>query len=199
GWREDPTPLRALADRYATLPSGSGPDQNERAQADQRASAEAELFAALGRIRAPGARLVLRLARALIPQREIGKANYTQALDAARLAARALGSSLAADGRLSHGDDVFFLTVDNLFTDRPGDLRALVDERRAIRDEYLGYELPDRWTGPPVPIPTASAPAGAPGAPAAGNGSPVTGAPVTGVPVGGGPVTGRARVVLDPA
>src|SRR5436309_173705 len=100
-WRAQVLAPPADAAAARVLPSGSGPDQNERAQADQRASAEAELCAALGRLRAPGARLVLRLARALIPQREIGKANYTQALDAARLAARVLGSSLAAEGRLS--------------------------------------------------------------------------------------------------
>jgi phosphohistidine swiveling domain-containing protein len=187
-WREDPSPVLALAERYAALPAASDPDDTERRQAEQRGAAEAELFGALGRLRAPGAKLVLRLARALIPQREIGKANYTQALDAARLAARVLGSSLAADGRLADADDVFYLTVTELLDERPaGDLNGLVKERRAIREEYLGYELPDRWTGPPVPIPVARADHNDPGG------------PVTGVAVGGGPVTGRVRVVLDTA
>jgi phosphohistidine swiveling domain-containing protein len=193
-WREDPAPVRALAERYAALPRESEPDETERRQAEQRAAAEAELLTAVGPFRAPGARLVLRIARALIPQREIGKANYTQCLDAARLAARVLGSSLAADGRLADPDDVFHLTVDELLADRPaGDLGGLVEERRVIREEYLGYELPDRWTGPPVPIPVTSVPAG-PTAP-----SPSDGGPVTGVAIGGGTVTGRVRVVLDPA
>jgi pyruvate,water dikinase len=187
-WREDPAPLLGLAARYATLADDADPAMAEGRQADQRGNAEAELVDALGRGRAPGARLVLRLARALIPQREIGKANYTQCLDAARLAARALGAALAADGRLADPEDVFFLTVDELLADRPGGrLDGLVEERRAIRGEYLGYDLPDRWTGPPVPIVVdlAERPA-APG-------------PVTGVAVGGAAVTGRVRVVLDPA
>jgi pyruvate,water dikinase len=131
---------------------------------------------------------VLRIGRALIPQREIGKGNYTQCLDGARLAARVLGRELAAAGRLDDADDVFYLTVDELLADRPaGALHTLVKDRRALREEYLGYELPDRWTGPPVPLTVAP--------PSPGDGS----GPVTGVAVGGGAVTGRARVVLDPA
>ena len=188
-WREDPAPLLALAERYAALPADADPDGTERRQAEQRGTAEAELVAALGRRREPAARLVLRLARALIPQREIGKANYTQCLDVARLSARVLGAALAAAGRLADPDDVFFLTVDELLADRPaGRLDGLVEERRAIRAEYVGYELPDRWTGPPVPIPVE------PGPPPAA--APAT---VTGVAVGGAPVTGRVRVVLDAA
>jgi hypothetical protein len=136
--------------------------------------------------------LVLRIARGIIPQREIGKANYTQCLDGARLAARVVGAELAAAGRLDDADDVFHLTVDEVLADRPaGGLQGLVKERRAIREEYLAYELPDRWTGPPVPMPETATPnhddpAAAPGA-------------LRGVAVGGGAVTGRARVVLDPA
>ena len=190
-WREDPAPLLGLAARYAGLDAGSDPGATERRQAEQRAAAEAELLRAVGRARAPGTRLVLRIARGIIPQREIGKANYTQCLDGARLAARVLGAELAAAGRLDDADDVFSLTVDELLADRPaGGLQGLVKERRAIREEYLGYELPDRWTGPPVPIPVTPAPAeGAGDGPGA----------VRGVAVGGGAVTARARVVLDPA
>lgn len=195
-WREDPVPLLALTERYAGLGDDSDPAAVERRQAEQRAAAEADLLAAVGRVRAPGTRLLLRIARALIPQREIGKANYTQCLDGARLAARVLGAELAATGRLDDVDDVFDLTVDELLATLPaGPLQALVKERRAVRDEYLGYELADRWTGPPVPIPVtpSSSPAGSGAPTAAGSGA------VTGVAVGGGAVTGRVRVVLDPA
>jgi pyruvate,water dikinase len=187
-WREDPGPLLALTSRYSALGDGSDPDETERRQGEQRAAAEAELLGAVGRLRAPGTRLVLRIGRVLIPQREIGKANYTQCLDGARLAARVLGTELAAAGRLDDADDVFYLTVDELLADRPaGALHTLVKDRRARREEYLGYELPDRWTGPPVPLTVTP--------PIAGDGA----GPVTGVAVGGGAVTGRARVVLDPA
>ena len=195
-WREDPAPLLALAERYAGLGEDADPAETERHQSGQRAAAERELLESVGGLRAPGTRLVLRIARAIIPQREIGKANYTQCLDGARLAARVLGNELAATGRLDDPDDVFSLTVDELLTDRPaGGLQSLVKERRAVRDEYLGYDLPDRWTGPPVPIPVTPSPAGADVGAATAGGS----GPVTGVAVGGGVVTGRVRVVLDPA
>jgi phosphohistidine swiveling domain-containing protein len=187
-WREDPGPLLALADRYAGLGQDSDPDGTERRQREQRSAAERDLLQATGRLRAPGTRLVLCIAQAIIPQREIGKANYTQCLDGARLAARVLGSELAAAGRLDDPEDVFYLTVDELLGDAPaGGLQPLVKERRTVRDEYLGYELPDRWTGPPVPVPVTPAPA-----------EPASGV-VKGVAVGGGAVKGRVRVVLDPA
>jgi len=154
-----------------------------------------------GPLRSPGARVLLRLARQLIPQREVGKANYTQCLDGARLAARVLGRTLARAGRLADPDDVFHLTVDELLTDGGADLRRLVDERRQLRAAYQTFELPNRWTGPPVPVPATG------GDPfddqAAGStvaeGGGADGGPVTGVAIGGGEVTGRARVVLDPA
>jgi pyruvate,water dikinase len=142
-------------------------------------------------VKVPGVRLLLRAARALIPQREIGKANYTQCLDGGRLAARVLGRELLAAGRLDHADDVFFLNVEELVTDRPrGGLQSVVQERRALRDEYLGYELPDWWTGPPVPIPVPQHQERGPDPDVH---------ELTGVAVGGGDVTGRVRVVLDPA
>jgi pyruvate,water dikinase len=189
-WREDPSPLLALADHYARLDDGDHPGRVEARQQATRAAAESELAARLGPLRAPGARVLLRLARRLIPQREIGKANYTQCLDGARLAARVLGRSLARAGRLADPDDVFHLTVDEILTDGGADLgadfRALVEERRQLRAGYETSELPHRWTGPPVPVP-------------ATGGGPVNGGAVTGVAVGGGEITGRARVVLDPA
>ncbi|MDQ1518704.1 MAG: rifampicin phosphotransferase [Actinomycetota bacterium] len=201
-WREDTAPLLALADHYAGLDDAFHPGRVEARQQASRASAEAELAARVGPLRAPGARVLLRLARRLIPQREVGKANYTQCLDGARLAARVLGRTLTRAGRLADPDDVFHLTVDELLTGGGADLRMLVDERRRLRAGYETYELPDRWTGPPVPVPaTRGRPvdgrSGAGGA--AADGTDAGGGPVTGVAVGGGEITGRARVVLDPA
>jgi pyruvate,water dikinase len=187
-WREDPAPLLSLAARYAGLPPETRPALAEARQAAKRREAEAELYAALGPVRA-GARLVLRFARSLIPQREIGKANYTQALDGARLAARVIGRELAAAGRLEDPDAVFGLTYDELLADPlPSDSAALAAERAALRADYLSTELPDKWTGPPARV-AAMSPNGA--------GRPET--VIHGEAVGGGSVTGRARVVLDVA
>jgi pyruvate,water dikinase len=186
-WREDPTPLLSLADHYAHLGDAADPAVAEARQRLTRTEAERELLAALPAVRRPAVRLVLALARAVIPEREIGKANYTQCLDGARLAARSLGRELARTGQLSDPEDVFHLTVDELLADRdPAPRRDLVEERRRLVTRYRALALPDRWTGPPVPVPAGASIDG-------------DGAPLTGVAVGGGEVTGRVRVVLDPA
>jgi pyruvate,water dikinase len=183
-WREQPAPLLALVERYRGV--GRDPSLAEHRQLGVREQAEAELQAALGRARRPGARLVLTLARALIPQREVGKANYTQCLDVARLAARAMGRELVAAGHLDDVEDVFGLTYDELVSERlPGEARALAAERAALREDYLTTDLAERWTGPPVRVPQ----------------TPPTeldgGAAIHGEAGGGGLVTGRARIVID--
>jgi phosphohistidine swiveling domain-containing protein len=190
-WREQPGPLLALAARYAALEPERDPLAAERRQTEVRKEAEAELLDTLGRLRAPAARLVLRLARALIPQREIGKANYTQCLDAGRIAARVIGRELVAAGLLDDADDVFGLTYDELAAGAlPSDPRATAAERAAIREDYLTTALADKWTGPPVRLPIE-----APAQNGRGNGD----ATVQGEAVGGGSITGRVRVVVDPA
>jgi pyruvate,water dikinase len=187
-WREDPRPLDSQLRRYADLGPEAHPSIAEQRQIEVREAAEAELLGALGRFRAPGAKLVLRVARTLVPLREIGKANYTQCLDGARLAARVIGHELAAAGRLDDPDDVFGLTYDELTAPRlPDDLRGLAAERAAIRADYLTTDLPERWTGPPQ---RHSLSAGGLGP---------SDKPITGEGVGGGVITGRARVVVDPA
>jgi pyruvate,water dikinase len=193
-WRERPAPLLALSARYAELDPEHDPLAAERRQRGVREQAEAELLAALGRLRSPGARLVLRLARALIPQREIGKANYTQCLDGARIAARVAGRELVGEGLLDDAEDVFGLTYDELVADAlPADPRAAAAERAALRADYLTTGLAEKWTGLPARVP----PGGAVNGDAAGavNGD----ATVGGEAVGGGSVTGRVRVVVDPA
>jgi pyruvate,water dikinase len=190
-WREDGRALDALLGRYAELDDDAHPALAERRQIAAREAAETELLGASGRLRAASARLVLSFARTLIPQREVGKANYTQCLDIARLAARVIGRTLAANGALEHPDDVFGLTYDELDAERPpGNARALAAERAALRENYETTELPDKWTGPPQRIPLAG-----PEDPIGDDRQPV---PVTGEAVGGGRVTGRVRVVLDP-
>jgi pyruvate,water dikinase len=190
-WREQPGPLLAMLERYSELGPDRHPLTAERRQLAVRQAAEPELLGALGSLRAPGARLVLRFAKALIPQREVGKANYTQCLDGARIAARAIGDELAAAGLLDDPDDVFGLTYDELVADRlPPEPGALAAERRAIRADYATTELAEKWVGPPVRVATAS-----PARAEQRNGSDT----IRGEPVGGGSVTGRVRVVVNPA
>jgi phosphohistidine swiveling domain-containing protein len=189
-WREDPVPLLALVERYQGLSSDAHPAESERRQQAVRVQAEAELLAATARLRRPRARLVLGVARGLIPQREVGKANYTQCLDGARLAARVIGSRLAAERVIEHADDVFHLTYDELVGDWPdGDLRGRVQEHRALREDYLTTGLADRWTGPPTRVALARDQQ-----PRAAERHAV----IEGEAVGGGTVVGRVRIVVDP-
>ncbi len=189
-WREDPGPLLVLLGRYADRDPSDHPRASESRQAAVRAEAEDELLAALPFYRRGGAKLVLRMARGLIPQREVGKANYTQALDGARLAARVIGAELASVGRIDHPEDVFHLTYDELVEGLDGDLRETVENRRALREDYLTTDLAEKWTGPPTRAPLDGA-AGASGG--SSNGV------VAGEAVGGGSVVGRVRIVTDPS
>lgn len=187
-WREDPTPLLSQAARYARRDPQSHPRVGEERQVAVREAAEAELLRAVGRLRAPAARVVLKLARTLVPLREIGKANYTQCLDGARVAARVIGRELAAAGRLDAPDDVFGLTYEELVNGvLPADCRALAAERAALRADYVRTELAGKFTGPPQRVEFPTVGESGPGDALAGEG------------VGGGTVTGRARVVVDPA
>jgi pyruvate,water dikinase len=187
-WREDTAPLESQLRRFAELGPDAHPTVAERRQIEVREAAEAELLGAVGRLKAPGAKLVLRIARTLVPLREIGKANYTQCLDGARLAARVIGRELVAAGRLDDPEDVFGLTYDELTAARlPDDLRSLAAERAAIRADYLTTDLAEKFTGPPQRVPLAAEDCGP------------SDKPITGEGVGGGVATGRARVIVDPA
>jgi pyruvate,water dikinase len=94
-----------------------------------------------------------------------------------------IGGELVASGVLDSVDDVYFLTVEEITGDLPGDIRALVKERRATYEEYRTLTLPDQWVGSPTPQ---MEPAAEP---------PVT--EVTGMAVSPGVVEGVARVIRD--
>jgi pyruvate,water dikinase len=193
-WRERPEPVLAMVERYAALEPDRHPAAAERRQLAVREQAETELLGALGRLKAPGARLVLRLARAMIPQREVGKANYTQCLDGARVAARVIGRELTKAGVLDEPDDVFGLTYQELVdAPLPPDAGTLAKKRMAIREDYLTTDLAEKWTGPPVRAPITDAPSDQrPAADTNGDGS-----TIKGEAIGGGCVTARARVIAD--
>jgi phosphohistidine swiveling domain-containing protein len=189
-WREEPRPLLALTDRYARLGPGAHPRAAEPRQRAIREAAEAELLSRLGRFKAPGAKLVLRLARSLIPQREVGKANYTQSLDGGRVAARSIGRALVAQRVLDQPDDVFGLTYAELTGGPPpSDARALAAERTTIREDYLTTDLPGKWSGPPERVPLT----------AVGIEPAAEATEIRGEGAGGGQITARVRVVTDPA
>ena len=204
-WREDPAPLESLIAQYKRSGVAS-PREREERQAERRRDAEQRVLSALPAIKRPGAKLTMRIAGRYIPLREVGKAAFLHALDAARCAARVGGEELARTGVLSDPSDVFFLTGEEFLGESSGDLQALVEERKQRYERYQLLTLPPEWSGPAVPVlidePVAELAgnvggntvddAGTRPAPRSGEWE------LQGVGVVGELVTGRARVVHDP-
>lgn len=193
-WREDDTPLKRMVEQYGSRADAHDP---RRQQADHAAAYEREtqrvLTAAPAALR-PLARLVLRLARERLCLRGVGKRSFLQANDVARASARRLGAFLAQRGELAAEDDIFYLTVDEVLAERlPADVETLVAKRRARRDEYQRYTLPEKWKGTAVAVPLAAA-QDADGAEALGLGD-----ILQGIGVSAGIVEGAVRVVTDPS
>ncbi|WP_369201062.1 PEP-utilizing enzyme [Streptomyces sp. PU-14G] len=217
-WREDPTPVLRLAERYAGLDVHADPGAAAVRRAHARREAERALLASLPARQRPGARLVLHLAVSRIPLRGVAKAAFLQALDVARGAARRMGAHLAEQGVLKDPEDVFCFTVDELTGTLPADAADLAAVRCAQRAEFQAVTLPAHWRGNPRPEPRREEPD--PGArqarqadpglvPGRGSrdaaphaaGKPAAEAPaeVRGIGAGGGVAEGVVRVVRDPA
>lgn len=155
-WREDPDPVRRMAERYAVLPEGQDP----RAREAQALASRQRLEEAL-RVATPAAERAaldgaFALAARCLPMREAGRATLTIALDAMRAAARVIGRAWAASGRIDAPEDVFLLTRDELLAP-PDGIRALVDARRALVEAYSRFDLPETWQAMPTRV-AASAP-----------------------------------------
>jgi pyruvate,water dikinase len=188
-WREDRTPLESIMRNYQRTQLAN-PRERELRQAERRRTAEQRVTAGLAAPRRPSARLTMRLAATFIPAREIGKATFLHALDAARCAARSGGRILAEQGVIAEPEDVFFLTGEEFLGNPDASVRELVQERRERHERYKLLTLPASWSGPPVPIALEEQPA------SANADHPVT--EIRGIGVVGDKVTGRARVVHDP-
>ena len=185
-WRENPSPVRALASASAQR------DQRPAARAAvaARASAEAEqrLMAATPAVRRPAVRWLLRRMRNIIRTLQVGKAGYLLALDVARQSARDFGAQQVENGVLEEVDDVFFFTVEEcqaMAAGRLANVEEIVAVRRETRAAYKAIVLPLSFTGMPEPVEIRQ--------------DDDTTAVLTGAASGGGTASGRARVVLDPA
>jgi pyruvate,water dikinase len=186
-WREDPTPLEHMLDGYRSIPDGDSPVLREQMAHDQLAERQREVLAALPPTDRPGAWLLLRLAARTIPLRGVGKRSFLQSLDVARCAGRQIGALLAQHGTLEAGDDVFYLTVDELCGPLPENAAELVRLRRERRNEYLALELPASWQGSPVAKPRP-----------AGMGPVPSERLIKGIGASSGIAEGVVRVVHDP-
>jgi pyruvate,water dikinase len=152
-------------------------------------AAEAELLGTVSPLKRRMSAWLLRRTVALTRDLEVSKAAFLLTIDAGRAAARDLGAELDKAGVLAAPDDVLHLTIEEAATPKIGDVRGLVDHRRARHTRHCALAPEDAWTGNPAPQAAAG-----PG-PLAPDGPP---ARLTGVAGSPGVVVGPARVVTDP-
>ncbi len=188
-WREDPTPVRELVDRYRRLDADADPAVVARRRADRSHLVRAELLAALPPTRRALAKATLRVAASMTEIREVGKSTFLQVVDVGRAAARVAGNHLARSERLEAADDVFFLSVDELAAATTiADLAERAQRRRDEDAYYRSITLPSTWTGEPQPLQheqTCAAP-------------PSAGTNLAGLGVSTGICEGTVRVMSDP-
>ena len=211
-WREDPTPLIDLVERYAAKPDEADPIALEARKDRERIDAVRAVLAVTPRRRRPVVSATLSLAARRIPLRGVAKETFLEAFDGARAAARRIGDQLAAEGVLEDREDIFFLRKDELLGSPPLDARARVAERRSLHEEHKRYVIPTEWRGTPQATPAAERrtdPAagaliggggggGGGGGLSAGDVAITTGSVAEGIGVSKGVVEGVARVVLEP-
>jgi pyruvate,water dikinase len=179
-WREDPTPLAALMERYETGDAASDRVDHERVTAAERG-----LLLALPRSKRATARFLLRRAETFVPLREVTKSAFLRQLDVARIRARALGHALVAVGSLDDVDDVFLLTLREATTAPLRIDRDVLDDRRQRRAEYRCFDIPLTFVGSPQPL--------APTTEQASEGD-----ILAGVAASPGRADGVARIIVDP-
>jgi phosphohistidine swiveling domain-containing protein len=183
-WREDPRALHAIVDSYRAMGDDRAPQRSAAEVEKRRRAATAELMAALPAARRPAARVVLSLSDKLWALRETGKATYLHGIDVARAAARIVGRSMADDGLLDTPDDVAFLTIDELKSGALRDYRDEIEFRRARRNAYREFDVPQTWEGTP--------------ARAAGHDEFGRIERIEGMAASPGVIAGRVKVVTDP-
>jgi pyruvate,water dikinase len=151
-WREQPDALKPLIAAYRDMSEDRSPAAASAAVAGRRREAAAELMAALPGAKRPVARAVLAMSDRFWPLRETGKATLLHGIDVGRASARRLGVLMAQQGLLDDPSDASYLTVEELTTGvARGGWQEQVAYRRARREEYLGYQLPQTWEGVPEP------------------------------------------------
>jgi len=146
--RDRPAFLYQMIRNYLTLDDvdALNVEAMEGRDRERRAAAERRAFAALGRSRGllPRSavfRWVLRNARFGVKNRENMRFARARIYDLLRDMFRALGRRLASEGLIDTADDVFYLTVDELWdyikgTAVTADLRGLAALRKREFDEY---------------------------------------------------------------
>ena len=198
--KDDPSVLMSSLQGYL---GGDPPDPDEldRRERNKRRAAEQKVDAALARrpLRKTVYRWMLKKARASVRDRENMRFSRTRIFGLSRDLFRGLGWQLYRMGELAEPDDVFYLTVPDLFdlvhgTSTCTDLRGMAAVRKAEFERYRAEDDPaDHLVtrGIPYrnnPLFSVEAPGEAPG----GDGT------LTGTPCSPGTVRAPVRVVETP-
>jgi phosphohistidine swiveling domain-containing protein len=194
-WREQPHRVEGLAAAYANRADLVRPLDRAALATDARFQAERELVSRAPAPARPAVRWLLARTGSVVYHLQLGRLAYLMCLDGIRAGARLIGRDAVNAGTLADAEDVFMLTVSevrDLVAGRLPDAEQIVASRRADRAEYAMVDIPETFTGPPVPTPRA--------APVDGVSqiqNPSSAVKVTGIGASGGRVRGRAHVVID--
>ena len=194
-WSEDPAHILGVLANYLRLEDpGLAPDrQFSKAAGDAEAQVQRLAAAAgqRGRLRAALVRAALKRTRMFAGLRELPKYHIVEALAAVRAQLQAIGTELAAAGRIADADDIFFLDLVEAREALAGrTLHAVVEVRREDYARELG-----RRHIPRVLLSDGTEPE-AQRSRASGTGADA--GVLNGTPASAGTVTAAARVILDP-
>src|SRR5215211_5622356 len=191
-WSEDPTYIIGVLANYLRLddPQAAPDVQFDRAtrEAEEMVAELTRRAASKGRLRGKLVRFLLGRARELSGLREMPKFCIVLLMARARELLWTVGANLAEAGRLESAEDIFFLSVPEVWAALAGeDLHPVVRDRRAVYEQELGRRHVPRLllsdgTEPDV----ATQEEAAEGV-------------LRGTPASGGVVTQKARVILEPA
>lgn len=195
-WSDDPAHILGVLANYLRLEDPDQAPDRQFSKAAREAEAQVDRLAAAAgersRLRGALVRAALRRVRMFAGLRELPKYHIVEALAAVRAQLRAIGSDLAAAGRIGATDDVFFLDLVEVRAALAGEvLYQLVARRREAYDHELGRRhiprvlLSDGTEPEAVQSAAAGGAAGVPGV-------------LTGSPASAGTVSGAARVILEP-
>lgn len=187
-WRADPAPVMRTLRGYLDLPPEAAPPAVIARQEAERLKLTGEIERRIGRPKRPIFRRALRDGQRWVALREQTKSTIVRAARVNDFLMPEIQHRLVAHGVIDAPDDVFFLARDEItralsLGDLSGRQSDVARRRRELeRNRYV--ELPERFTGHPVPL-----------EPDLEGSSEEL---LTGTPVSPGIVTGRARVIRDP-
>lgn len=133
-WRDDPTPVMHTVKAYLGQCGDASPRARHKAGQHEAGRAIRRLMDASPRPQAEKISHWARTIRSLAGARETPKFTLIRCLGHLRDGLDAAGAELVAQGRLERAEDVVFLHLDELRRAFTADWRALVAERRAVRD-----------------------------------------------------------------